>query len=383
MALPTRIADVRVEGAHKTRASFLGFLINPLLPSNSGTLDMGDLASVLHTTRAIGDRLKQTDIFHTVEARLERAKDALSSPEAVDIVFKTREKGRLLLKTSTELGNNEGNASATARVRNVFGGAETLEANVSLGTTTRRSFHASLSAPITPDLDTVAQLTAFDLQRDFSYFASCSEALRGIKLLVRHGDFPTGSHEFAYEAVLRNIGSLTPTASFSTREAAGQSSKSSVSYNYTLDTRDDRTTATRGFYTKLSQELAGVGGGVSFYKAETRNNISRQVLPGVSLSLSACSGLLWSFDRQSLFSDRFQAGGPLSVRSFRQNGLGPRDGPDSLGGDIYWSAGLSVISDIPKKSYWPVKAHLFLNAGRLDPLDKCLRPPLLAVVTRY
>ncbi|KAK1226033.1 hypothetical protein PQX77_010992 [Marasmius sp. AFHP31] len=291
MALPLRIADVRVEGAHTTRGSFLGFLINPLL---STTPDSGDLAAVLHTTRSIGDVLKRTDIFHAVEARLERAKDALSSPEAVDLVFKTREKGRFFLKTSTELGNNEGNASATARVRNVFGGAETLEASMSLGTTTRRSFHASFAAPITPDLDTYAVLSAFGLQKDLSSFASCSEALRGIKALVRHGDFERGLHEVAYEGVLRNIGSLTPTASFSIREAAGQTSKSSVSYTYTVDTRDDRLSATRGFYTRLSQELAGIGGGTSFYKAETENHISRPIIPGV-VSVFRTLIKLWSF----------------------------------------------------------------------------------------
>lgn len=39
---------------------------------------------------------------------------------------------------------------------------------------------------------------------------------------------------------------------------------------------------------------------------------------------------------------------------------------DSLGGDVHWSAGVSLISDIPKKPHWPVKTHLFLNAGKLD-----------------
>ena len=43
---------------------------------------------------------------------------------------------------------------------------------------------------------------------------------------------------------------------------------------------------------------------------------------------------------------------------------------DSLGGDLFWSAGLSLITDIPQKPHWPVKLHGFLNAGRLDALDK-------------
>lgn len=39
---------------------------------------------------------------------------------------------------------------------------------------------------------------------------------------------------------------------------------------------------------------------------------------------------------------------------------------DSLGGDYYWTAGLSLISDLPPKPHWPLKAHFFLNAGQLQ-----------------
>lgn len=39
---------------------------------------------------------------------------------------------------------------------------------------------------------------------------------------------------------------------------------------------------------------------------------------------------------------------------------------DSLGGDYYWAAGLSLISNLPPKPHWPLKAHFFLNAGQLQ-----------------
>lgn len=34
-----------------------------------------------------------------------------------------------------------------------------------------------------------------------------------------------------------------------------------------------------------------------------------------------------------------------------------------------WAAGVSLISNIPRKEHWPLKTQLFLNAGRLDRLD--------------
>lgn len=155
------------------------------------------------------------------------------------------------------------------------------------------------------------------------------------------------------------------------REAAGQTIKSSVFHSWTRDTRDDRLIGTRGSYIKVFQELAGLGGDASFYKTEAQTQLSRGLLPHLTVSFAARTGLLWPLGpKPSLFSDRFQLGGPVSVRMFRANGMGPRDGSDSLGGDLYWSAGLSLISGIPRRPQWPVKLHGFLNAGRLDALDK-------------
>ena len=79
-----------------------------------------------------------------------------------------------------------------------------------------------------------------------------------------------------------------------------------------------------------------------------------------------------------------QLSGPLNIRLFKTKSMGPCDGcvctsilrkwplqltcwsVDSLGGDMYWLTGLSIILDIPKKGHWPLKSHLFINAGWLD-----------------
>ncbi|KAJ7033195.1 surface antigen-domain-containing protein [Mycena alexandri] len=367
LTTPSQISSVRVEGAPHTRPSFLRFLIDPLIPPPSAE---NDFQTALHAARNISDVLKRADIFHTVDAKLERASAPRASKHDVDLVFTTREKGRFYAKSSTEVGNNEGSASVIARVRNVFGGAETFEANLSFGTTTRRAFNATFTAPLTSNLNTYGEMHLFGLERDHSSFASCTEALRGAKALVRNGWLSRGMHEFAYEAVLRHIGSLKPDASLSMREAAGQSVKSSISHTFTLDNRNDRLTPTEGFYFKTAHEFAGFGGDASFLKSETHGQVSRPIFPGVSVSFAARSGLLWGLNRPTLFSDRFQLGGPSSVRSFRPNAMGPRDGSDSLGGEMYWSTGLSVISHIPKKKEWPVKTHAWVNAGRLDDIDK-------------
>ena len=99
---PARVGAVRVDGATNTRASFLASIINPQLAKDCPQT----LEGVLLTTRDIGHYLREADIFQTVTARLEPS----TRDGDVDVVFSTREKGRYYLKTSTEVGNNEGTA---------------------------------------------------------------------------------------------------------------------------------------------------------------------------------------------------------------------------------------------------------------------------------
>ncbi|TRM69340.1 surface antigen-domain-containing protein [Schizophyllum amplum] len=363
---PIRLSSIVVEGADHTRDSFLRFLARPHLAKEHETLE-----DVLHTGRYLSHLLQKTDVYSHVEARIEGARDLLAGLNDVDLVFRTKERGRIFLKTSTELGNNEGSASMTARLRNVFGGAEMLDANVSFGTKTRRAFTASLSAPLTSDLDTGLLLTGYGLQRDWTNFASCMEEQVGGKAAIKRGTPDVGAHELAYEGVVRHIGNLAPTASMAMRQSAGQSTKSAVSYTYSFDNRDDRISATRGLYAKFLGEFAGVGGGdARFLKTEAEAQASRRITDHISLAIASKTGLLYGLgDRPPLFPDKFRLGGPLSIRSFKASGMGPRDGPDHLGGDFYWSTGLSVITDIPRRPQWPVKLHGWVNAGRLDGLQ--------------
>jgi len=64
------------------------------------------------------------------------------------------------------------------------------------------------------------------------------------------------------------------------REASGHSLKSSLSHTWVRDTRDDKLTGTRGIYTKVSQEIAGIGGDAKFHKLEAEGQLSRPLFPG-------------------------------------------------------------------------------------------------------
>jgi outer membrane protein insertion porin family len=72
-----------------------------------------------------------------------------------------------------------------------------------------------------------------------------------------------------------------PVFVLSVRTAAGTSTKSSLFHTWTRDTRDHPILGTRGVRAQLRHELAGLGCGASFYKAEGSLHASRVLLPGL------------------------------------------------------------------------------------------------------
>ncbi|KAF8675080.1 PRP3 protein [Rhizoctonia solani] len=379
---PARITSVKIDGTPNTRTSFLASIVNKYIPTSGMTPSLGPqetLLNALHTSRHITAALNSTGIFTSVTPTLESSSSPYAAPHDYALHFKVRERGRLFLKSSTDVGsNNDGSASITARIRNAFGGAETVEGSVAFGTQVTRSGNLRCEWPVVVgtgelnpngDGSIRGEIGLFGVEKDETWYASVREGVKGFRASLRGHSF-LGAHELAYEAAIRHIKDIDPNASLSMRQSAGYTSKSSISHTLTRDTRDDALQGTRGSYLRYSQEFAGLGGDAAFFKTESDSRYSRALGGGYTFSLSGRTGFLYPlYGRPSLFNDRFQLGGPTSLRMFRPNEMGPRDRNDSVGGDMYWAAGASIIGPFPRKPDWPLKTHLFINAGRLDTYD--------------
>lgn len=139
----------------------------------------------------------------------------------------------------------------------------------------------------------------------------------------------------------------------------------------------------RGYLLKTVTEIAGLGplkGDVAFGKFELESQAAVPIpIPGVkgdsgiSFTAGLRGGLLYPLTlggqpapSQSRINDRFQLGGPTDVRGFRLSGLGPREGQDALGGDVYAAGGASLLFPIPRMGKdTPLRFQTFINAGRL------------------
>jgi hypothetical protein len=160
--VPLRLNAIRVLGATQTRPSFLSRIFAPHLvslpppsflsasyppPSLSAEPTPQTLRSVLKTSQQVVDTLTAHDIFRTLSASIERPASVLAHPDEVDLVLRVTEAPKYFLRTATDVGDGEGSATATAKIRNALGGGETVEGNLSFGTRTRNAFQVRLLLP--------------------------------------------------------------------------------------------------------------------------------------------------------------------------------------------------------------------------------------------
>ncbi len=92
------------------------------------------------------------------------------------------------------------------------------------------------------------------------------------------------------------------------------------------------------------------------------------------VSLSSLATIIFPmYDRSSAsgtyLPDRTFLGGPNSIRGWKVGGIGLRDGPDSLGGDLSWAMGMSLFAPLPGIAQWPLRLHSFVNLGKVVGYD--------------
>lgn len=214
-------------------------------------------------------------------------------------------------------------------------------------------------------------------------WASHEEALKGAGAKFSWATGGGSTHQVSYTGMWRQITGLAGTASPAVRNDAGDSVKSSITHTWIQDQRDNPFIPQRGYLLKTISEIAGWGplrGDVAFWKSELETSAAIPIpVPGVkgdsgvSFTTGLRAGVLYplpvgfgSTAQPSRINDRFQLGGPTDVRGFKMGGLGPRDGPDAIGGDVFAAASANLLVPLPRLGKdTPLRFQMFANAGRL------------------
>ncbi|KAL0933660.1 surface antigen [Colletotrichum truncatum] len=382
---PMTINRLQVHGATNTRRGFLDPIFKPLLTEDvNSSSTLGEVAARLGEARG---KLERLGIFHPepkVHINGSDPSDPSATPTDVDVDIVVKELSRYKFNAGTDVGNSEGSAYTSLLWRNIFGGAEQLTVNASAGTRTRSAYSANLSAPVHSNPDTRVALEALASATDKSW-AAHEEVLKGGNLRFSWLSSPKDMHSLEYSAIWRQVTGLRDNASPTVRADAGDSIKSSIKHTYQRDQRDNPQLPQSGYMLRSVFELAGVGtlgGDVAFSKNELEVGGAVPIpLPGVqgrsgiSIGGGFRFGMLYPLPlgfssggkaQPSRINDRFQLGGPTDVRGFHYGGLGPHDGQDAVGGDVFAAGSVNMLFPLPYKGPdSALRFQVFANGGRL------------------
>lgn len=352
------IGLIEIKGLEKTKPDLIQPLISPCLAART----FGDLSQCLHSSM---DKMQRLNIFKNLNVTLDKLDDA---EDTVKVTIDAEEK-KLRLHVGTEVQKNDVAFSLKGQLFNLFGRAETLDASASIGEHTTAPLQLSFTKPLNGDPDKILNLacgsTASKYPGGVKYCHSSNSASASLKTPSWMQD---SFHEFKYAADWRTIYGISPEASPSIRRSAGHSLKSAISHIWSMNTRDDHVFPSSGCFLRWNQELAGgfLGGDPQHFKQDLFASWHLGIFSNVTFSVSARAGHVMSLtDKKVFLLDRFQMGGPNSVRGFQTNSIGPKDLQDSLGGDMAMEAGASLAFPIKPSLSHVLRGQLFANVGML------------------
>lgn len=357
------VAGVDVEG--RASKTLLQAYLAPLL---TGAQPPQELA---RNIRKVQKDLYSLGVYKDVNLSL--------SPEGV-IKIALPSVNKFVARVGTNVGQNEGSGYLRGTIKNPLGFGEVISFDASQGTRTTSAhlLTASLPIPHPKFVGVRAEALAYSSEK-LQEWASSVAQFRGGSLSLENADrFALG-----VRADLRTLASKTLNFSPSLRHEVGNSFKLSVFCNYKkkIGNMDAQDFENKGTLWSSQTELALPQTTFPFLKSTLQVKNAFPVYRSVTGTVNSKVGFILPLNYytragyvpRTHLLDRFNLGGPLDLRGFKQNHVGPHDSGDALGGELMAATGISLFSPIRglNKDF---RAHAFVNAGALSPLRTRVLP---------
>jgi outer membrane protein assembly factor BamA len=408
---PTRINRITISGpSRRTQDAYFERQLESVLHQR---LPLQLLDAEL---RKVYTNLISSGNFEVVNMKLEVDKDS-GGPYNSHLHIFVKEKGMPFLKlesfvqSSGKAAGNDVGLAAQGALRNPFGYGESFQLSIGGSSQGTKDNVISARFPHTFIRDHILQVSGKTLESNTAYYTSFNQKSyslfgdlfskdlqRNLSAEISVRDEIPLKHDkvaHAYSASLPIMNMIAP------------STKLSLKYNHSYDSRDSPLLPTKGVYAAGSIEVALPPGDAQFVRADVSfqdNILLKSFLSnpadGLVLSVAASCGLIHPLQASfhQLFNrifrasdevmpleppvnrifatDRYQAGGPMNLRGLSIYGIGPRanaaaaggyEAGDSIGGLVKSnvSAGVSCPLRLPWPGLHDARGFLFLNCGAL------------------
>lgn len=307
-------------------------------------------------------RLRGLNFFDKVEIAETRG----SAPDKVVLTAEVTEKSTGELSFGVGYSTTESVlGDVSIRERNLLGRGQDLKVGFSLSTT-RQQADLSFTEPYFLDRELAAGVDLVRRRTDYTRRSSLDQTTTSGTTRLSYPVTENLSHLVYYRIRQDEIDNIETSASRFIRAQEGRYLTSAVGHALTYDRRDDKIDPTTGYYLRLSQEVAGLGG-TEFYVKNVGNAAKYfPITDETVLSFSTEVGMINGINDDVRLPNRFFVGGD-SFRGFAVGGIGPRDTTtnDSLGGQKYYTGEADLMFPLGLPNEFGIKGRLFSVVGSL------------------
>ncbi|KAL1502727.1 hypothetical protein ABEB36_007830 [Hypothenemus hampei] len=359
-----RVDRVNVDGLARTKNDIVEDCVQDLFKAH-------DFQDVLLKAHKAVVKLDELGCFKNIGVYIDTSKGLNATTDGLEVTFEVTEYKRITGGINTQVGNNEGSILFAMRAPNLFGRGERVQTEYTRGSKKTSNFNLSFIKPFRgkhrPSLRT-SILQAHSEWPNSGY----KQLERGVQLDFGFYSSSLFKHNLQWEGIIRDLSTLSRTASFEVREQSGSTLKSSLKHILSMDIRDDLIFPSYGSLIEITSELAGLGGNIGFLKNELFFQDNYSLLDDIVVQTSFSAGYMLPMnkDKKITIADKCYIGGPLSIRGFQTRGVGPHVDGDALGSTAYWAAGLHLFTPLPfrpgRGGFGELfRTHFFLNAGNV------------------
>jgi outer membrane protein insertion porin family len=323
-------------------------------------------------------RLRSLGFFKTVDIDT----DPGGAPDRVVLTVKVQEQPTGELSFGAGYSTSEGViGDISITERNLMGKGQYVRLGFS-GSFERAQVDFSFTEPHFLDRNLAAGFDIFYKQLDFTNVASYMENDAGGDLRM---GFPIALNTqlgLRYKFERETIFDVQNNASLAVKQAEGTSNVSSVGFTVAYDTRNLPQSPSSGIFSTFSEDFAGVGGDVNYYRSVFDSRGYYPLTPKITLVGRVQGGYINGWGGEDIrMTDLFFKGGE-TIRGFQRAGYGPRDAcqnpltgeklnhntcsQDPLGGQAFWAATAEARFPLPfVPDNLGMQGAVFVDAGSL------------------
>lgn len=307
-------------------------------------------------------RLRGLNFFEKVEISESRG----SSPDKVVLTAEVTEKSTGELSFGVGYSTTESVlGDISIRERNLLGRGQDLKLGFSLSTR-RQQIDTSFTEPYFLDRELAAGVDALRRRTDYTERSSLDQTTTSLTPRLAYPITENLSQLVYYRIRQDEIDNIEASASRFIRAQEGSYVTSAIGHALTYDRRDDKIDPTSGYFVRLSQEFAGIGGTEHYVKNVVNAAKYFALTDETVLSFATELGMINGLSDDVRLPNRFFVGGD-SFRGFETGGIGPRDitTKDALGGTKYYTGEADMMFPIGLPNEFGIKGRLFAIAGSL------------------